>query len=377
MPAQVTLPVMGHVEYFGIAFEATYGTAVQPNIFFRPASNTLRALPVTESLAGPGGMFGRFKYETDPAIPRHLRLPSDRSGQVVLELDYDDVGHILTNLIKQPTVAAFQGTGFQHIWNLAPSAAPIPTLGPPSMTCTRNTGLQNKDYRIGGCMINKAVFRGQAGQLVTVALDIVGATGGEPAAAIGANYNAPAVGTLSLDPFIEFFHSDVSVSTDLAAGNMFSYSGSGADVSDWTLTYDNQYDISPSAGGGNLGIRQPTWQSAPLITMEWTHRWTPTNAGHPFLEFDFMHPTSELNRYHFVRIGMTHPTQDVGAGPVNKTLRFDFPAGIFLGDPPVYDGGSGFITQTCRVEAAGGGSELNGAVFQATILNNTSTYIVT
>ena len=335
MPAQVTLPVMGHVEYFGIAFEATYGTPLNPNIFYRPARNTLRALPVTEGLEGPGGVFARFKNETAPNIPRHLRLPSDRSGQVVLELDYDSVGWLLTNLMGQPTFAAFQGTGGQHVWTLPGT---IPTLGPPSITCTRNHALPNKDYRIGGCLINKAVFRGQAGRLITVTLDIVGATGGEPAGAIGSTYTAPNIGTLSVAPFVEFIHSDISVAPDADPFNqavLIPYSGSGADVSDWTLTYDNQYDISPSAGGGNLGIRQPTWQSAPLITLEYTQRWTPIAGTHTFNEFDLMHQTTETKRYKYVRVEMVHPTLDAGGGPINVTLRMDFPAGIFLGDPPV------------------------------------------
>jgi hypothetical protein len=369
---------MGAVEWFGIGFEATYGTGVEPTVFYRPGSNTLRATPVTEALLGPSGAFARFRY--DASLPRHLRLPSDRSGQVVLELDYDDVGWLLTNLMVQPSGAVFAVNGGESTWTM-PGSGPVPTNSPGSgnpyvasspptaMTCVRNHGLTNRDYKIGGCLINKAVFRGQAGSLVTATLDIVGATGGEPYTPIGTNYENGSTPTFSAAPFIEHFHSDIGVSTNLAAPvtNDF-YANTGGDVSEWTLTYDNQYDISPSAGGGTLGIRFPTWQSAPQITLEYTHRWTTAK------EFDLYHPTAEPSRYKYVRLRMQHPTSQAGNGsgsPATKTLWFDMPAGFFLGDPPTYDGGTGFIEQHVRVEAAGGGTALSGAIIQAKLFNDT------
>lgn len=372
MPAQVTVPIMGAVEWFGLGFETVYGTMPtdatinSSGVFFRPGSNTLRATPVTEQLLGPSGSFARFQYNS--TLPRHLRLPSDRSGQVLLELDYDDVGWILSNLICQPIGIVFAASGGMSFWPM-PGAGPAASgtsSPPPSMTTIRNHGLANRDYKIGGCLINKAVFRGQAGQLVTATLDIVGATGGEPGdAGIGQNYDTgdaptPIVPTFSQAPFIEHIHSDIFVSTQAGGlgvpATTDGYANTGGDVSEWTLTYDNQYDISPSAGGGTLGIRFPTWQSAPLITLEYTHRWSSAK------EFNLYHPTAETGRYRYVRLQMSHPTSNAGDGsgapphPSKKTLRFDMPAGFFLGDPPTYDGGTGFIEQHVRVEAAGGGT---------------------
>jgi len=37
----------------------------------------------------------------------------------------------------------------------------------------------------------------------------------------------------------------------------------------------------------------------------------------------------------------------------------------------VYEGGSGFVTQTVRVEAAGGSPSQSGAIFRVVVNNNT------
>jgi hypothetical protein len=341
---------MGHDEAFGVGVEdIAYGTASAAiDHWFRPASNTYKAKPRVGPLLGPSGKMVPLRYVSASAY-RHFADVPDRSGTVVLEAEYDDMGFILANVFGNPTTTDDADvTSATHVF-LLPDATPANM--PYSLSTARVTGLE--DTQLVGGMINTWTLRGQPGQYVTQSCDFVGSGGG----LIEVN---DTIGTLSTAPWLEFYHSKIQVSTDLTAGNLADLS-TGGDIESWSLTMNNNLLIEEAAGAGTWSIRPPIWNDFRICELEFTHRLVSDEM------WNLIHPTlGEDARYKYVRLLLDTGVSAGGAG--NWSLQVDFTAGAFLGEPHEYPGGGGAIPETVRIQA--GSNSTNNPV-EVTLINNT------
>ena len=343
-----TVPVMGHDEAFGLAVENTaYGTPATPDVWFRPVSNTYKAMPRVGPLQGPSGKMVPLRYISATAV-RHFTDVPDRSGTVVLECEYDDIGWILANVFGNPNTVDGTVNSATHTFTL-PDATP--SAMPGSLTTARVTGLEQ--HQLAGGMINTWTLRGQSGQYITQSCDFIGSVGGQA-------HVADVVGTLSSAPWMEFYHSKISISSDLDVGNLVDLDG-GEDVSEWTLTMNNNLLVEEAAGAATWGIRPPVWNDFRTCELAFSHRWVSDTV------FDLIHPATESARYRYVRLTIDSGVATGGdAGDWSMTV--DFPAGVFLGDVTDYAGGGSALVENVRIQA---GSISTTAPVTITLINNT------
>lgn len=333
--AATVIPAMGHDEKIAIGAESTFNSAATPNAWYRPVSFTMTDKPQISPMGGPTGVMVPYKY--DASLPRHFADVPDRSGQLVVECDYDYVGHLLAAAIFSSTDVD-SGTDYcAHTFTI-PSTTPTYMMD--SLTVQRRSTID--DWEWTGVVCNQLTLRGQPGQYITATLDLVGAASD----LTGATFETPEV--LSAEPWMEFYHSDIGVDAALSAptGPDF-FASTGAALEEWTLTINNNLDISQVAGGGSASIRAPTFANYREISLEWTHRWDST--------YDFtsaIAPSAETGRYRYVQLKLDDGVS-IGGGQ-NSNISVSFPQGIFVGDMNVYEGGGGFLRQHCRVVAAGG-----------------------
>lgn len=349
--APTLIPAMGHDEKVALVAESSYGGGGTPVAWYRPAQMTMGDNPQISPLQGPTGVMVPYLYNA--SLPRHFADVPDRSGQLVVECDYDYIGHLLAAAVFSAT-SVDEGTAAYstHTFTI-PSTTPGNMMD--SLFLQRRSTID--DWEWTGVMVNQLVLRGQPGQYVTATLDLV-ASGSDLTTS---TFETPEV--LATQPWIEFFHSDIGVDAGIVepTGSDF-LSGTGADVEEWTLTINNNLDISQVAGGGTFGIRAPTFSDYRTVTLEWTHRW---DATYDFT--GYMNPSSETGRYKWVQL-LIDDGVDLGGTPSsNSVLKVDIPRAVFLGDMPVYDGGGGFLRQSCRVQAGGGGA----APLTITLVNDT------
>jgi hypothetical protein len=331
--AGITQPPQGIGEAVGIAREATYGVAVAPDIWWRPISNTVRRKDPWVPLTGPTGS------AVDMTTTRAVRYTPDISGQLMVEAEYDDIGHLIMYALGNYTTESVDTGYYTHAVNLS---ATIPATTPQSFTLARVTELEQ--FQFAGCVIDAIEFSGRRDSLVTVTCDIVGQTG-------GAADVADAIGTLSAAPFIEFhdsvFRADFG-STDqtLVAGDD---QNAGAEALDWTVRFENNFRFQPAAGvrdasGDPLrAIRQPTWGQYRAATMRVSRDYFDDNF------FDVYHQSTLASAYSSFAIVCT--SNEIAANSNPYELTFPFSAGIVIDGMNEYPGGPDVLGESITIKA--------------------------
>jgi hypothetical protein len=352
----INTPPMGIGEAFGIAFETTFGVAVAPTIWWQPVSNTLKRVDPVLQLSGPSGV------SVAKTTTRGFRAKPDISGTVVVEAEYDDIGHILKNTLGAPaTSGPTETVVYGHVYNLLPA---IPATMPPSMTCARITGLEQ--YQFQGCMVNSLEISGADGRIVNVSMDIIGSTGGSIAV-------ADTIGTLSADPFIEFYDSIFRVDFSATGTSLTSTydQKDGANATDWTLRIDNNLRRQqatgpyPAAVTNIRGDRPYIYSGYRSATMTVSRDFFDDNF------FDLYNATTLAGT--FGTFGITCVSSEIitGASTLTYSLAMKFQAGQIVGDPQEYNGGPDILGERIVIEAGYDGTNSPVVV---NLQNRTSTY---
>lgn len=340
MASTATMPPQGIGEAFGLSQETTYGIAVDPAVFWRPVSNTLRRKDPWSPLTGPTGS------AVGMTTTRAERFQPDVSGTVVVEADYDYIGWMINFGVAASTVAGpIETTAYTHTSTMA---ATIPASTNPSFTGVRITELDvggNQSFQYTGCMIDNLEISGAGDRLVTVSADIIAQSGGSGAV-------ADTIGTLSTSPFIEFSDTVLRAAFSTTGASLTSSHDqkSGAEALDWTVRLENGLLSQMAAGtrtaaGAPLrGIRQPRYGGYRRATMTVSRDYFDNN----FLA-QYHHATRAST---FGTFGINSISNELaGATTQPYTMNIVFSAGHIVDGLNEYGGGPDVLGETIQIVA--------------------------
>jgi hypothetical protein len=312
-------PPIGLKEAVGIGVESTYGTGVEPGVWFRPTLFTLRRAWVPLSMAGVSGSSADVIYHATK--PRAFRSAPVIAGQIGFEADYENLGYILYALTGQESAV-----NTSHTFTIASDPATLP----PGLSIARVTGLS--DLKFTGCKVSGMTLTASPGATVQVVLDIIGQQGGE------AVDDDAAVTSAMGGPFMLFEESNImyfaTVSTSLTVGS-HAQSGDAA-VGSWSLSVAHDYRIAEAAGTGL--IREPVKQGHTVSTISFDRDWADTTFW-----------------LKMANAGIEDVFASLGVNVTDGSLAFDaqIPHALLMGDQNTEFGGSpGVIPESISAKAA-------------------------
>lgn len=349
-----TSPPYGAGDFFGMVSEnpTEFGTAVDPAVFWRPISNSLKRKDPWRPLSGPTG------FAWPMSTLRAFRGKPDISGTVVLEADYDFVGWLLKHTLGTVVGAATDTTALTHSFVMGPS---IPTTTATSFTCARGTEFGD-DLQYSGCVIEALEFSGAQDRLVTVSADIIAAKGGT----VGV---PETIGTLSTEPWIEYddsvFRADFGA-TGAALDDGDDQTGRAA-VTDWTVRIENNYRREQATGDSTALYR------GDREYIHAGHRRAILTLSRDYVDdnfFDVYHDSTLADTFATYAI---HLLSDEIAGSTTTAYSLDllFNAGHIVDGMNEYPGGPEALNETITIEAGYNGSD---DPFAATLVNQHASY---
>lgn len=349
----VTLPNYNYKKAFGMRRETVYGTVVgAADVWFRAIDIGLACADQPKTMEGPTGYNSRFLYSGASTPPRLRRDFGMSEGRTILEADYDDVGHILANVIDAPaTVDNVPETGvYSHIFTMPLDGSSVPnnqsftafvatgkffTGGPPGTT------LPHLQYP--GAMIDVLEIAFAQNRIVALAIEAVAR---RPAPVVAGSI------ALSVAPMMEFeqfgwrFHT--TPGTSLSAGHLQT---AGAEHIDGVIRIDNNLRKIAQVGADMRELREPVPQGVRTVTMRMTR---------DFYDNRFYvkrHPGDAAEQNAFASFGLfgqsyyNIPTKGTKFS-MNVEIRF----GVVDGPPIVFQEGDGITPEIVAVEAATDGS---------------------
>jgi len=350
----VSPPAYGYEEVFGIAKETTFGTGVNPDVWWRPVSNSLRTKDGPLPLAQASGVTVPFYYAAGTL--RGFRGMPDVSGTVVVEAEYDDIGHIFNNAVGTATTTDNTGTnnGYEHLFEVAYQAGNMPS----SWTIARINGAGDA-YRFVGCMVNTLEISSAENRIVTVSMDIVGQAGSQA---------ADAIGTLSAAQFIEMHHSycrrENAVGTQPDSDDNLD---DGNDCADWTFRLENNLRVQQAAGYGVRGTRPLIYSGHRRATLTFNKDWFDDTF------YDVINNTTIGSTVDSISVYCDSGT-DIDVGGQNYDLEIWLPAAVLVERDDSYGGGGDVIPETVTYEAGFYLGTGDNNICHVILNNNTSAY---
>lgn len=348
----ISPPAMGLQESFGIARESSYGSAVDPTIWFKPSTNTLTRTDPHLPMAGPTGAMVQHRYHA--TRPRKFQGTPTIGGTVAVEAEFDDIGHLFSNAIATPSFdddAPVAGA-HTHVWAVT---AAKPAATPISLSAGCLTGLE--DLRYAGVMINNLELRGSPGQIVVCSMDLIGQSGGD------AEVPDDDTEGYSTAPWMEFHHSQVRYhATPATATGSLATLASGSEAADWTCRLENNYRQAQAAGNGIRGIREPVWDGYRMASVSFNRDLFDDEF------FDEYHAAGVATAFSTIEVRL-QTTELIGATATPYELRWYMPYAL-LDRESTYGGGAGIRPERVTFMA---GTDGSAAPLTVTLINGTGT----
>jgi len=346
----ISPPAMGLQETFGIAREVTYGSAVAPTIWFKASPSNWENIDDVLEMSGPSGGMVPFRY--DATRPRAYKgTPQIGCTGQIIEAEFDDIGHLLSNAFGVPTFNTNTPVAgaHTHVWTM-PFARPATT--PTSVSAGQLKGLE--DLRFAGAMIDTLALRAQPGAILQLVLDWIAQSGG------AAEVDDADTEGYSTAPWMEFHHVNVRwhATPGTATGSLATLNA-GSEQSTIEFMMRNGYRREQAAGNGVRGIREPTWAGYRTAQMTFSR--------------DLFNDTF-FNEYHgstsptwFSAIELRVQTTEFITGSTPYELRIYMPYAV-IQRRSAYDGGPGIIPENLTFFA---GSDGSVAPVTVTLINGT------
>jgi hypothetical protein len=342
-------PGLGLEETFGIVREGTYGTAGTPGIWFKADPLGLKRVDPVLPVAGPSGATVMHRYNA--TRPRSFKGTPTVGGPVTVAAEWDDIGHLLSNAIATPAFGNDTPVSgaYTHTYTL-PAALPAAT--PISLTCARLNGVE--DYQFTGCMIQNFEMRGVAGQIVSIAMDIIGQGGGLVEA------DDTDTEGYSTAPWMEFHQSSLRWSaTPATVTGSLTAQASGKEATDWTFRLENNLRTAQAAGNGVRGIREPVWDGYRKATISFNRDFFDDQFFNEYMS------TSAPTWYSTIELSLT--TAEYITGTTPYSLKLYMPYAVIDRDQE-YGGGAGIESERITFEA---GTDGTTAPLTVTLINGT------
>ncbi len=332
----------GFEEFVTIGQEATYGTVGDGSndlqFSMRPVSFGLISNDPPIQLAGPTGRPVGWAY--DSSLPREFKGIPDTSGDIVFEMDFEDVGFFLKNANGQgPTSVLADVTAHTHTFN-AP-VNPVATMQQ-SLTIHRQTpGFASAGDTLGeafrGCHIDKLTVSAEPNQLLQVTLGVIGQD------------RIPRAGDLdsfSATPWMEFHEAQIRYSgtpDGALPGTQDIFGGLGA-ASSWTFEIENNLRAIGATGVGKRAIREPIPIGYKVYRLTVTRDWIDREMYGKFF-------SEGTGGYANVGVLLTSDTTISGSS-TKYALQIHMPAARIVSPNPEYGGGDEIIEEEVIFEAA-------------------------
>lgn len=360
--AGAVLPGYGFEEAVGFAKESSWANSTAPTDWVRPIRCTIIPKDPLLKIDGVSGTVVPLVWQSASKI-RGYRGFVDVSGQLVVEADYDDLGHWLL-----ATAAFFLTTNnspvsgaHAHTWALLPT---VPTNNRQSYTIQRQGGTvwdagSNVALRMPGCVCDSLEIAAAGGKIVSVTMMWYGR----------GDFTLTTAGTVVLNtsPWVEFH--DTVVRWETAVGGTISaaddQTGENAAI-DWKLTIpmNLRTDLQATGVAGR-------WRREPIPQGYIPPRFSFSRDffNERFYSKRFPGETSPGNAASMWEVFCESDEFITGSTPFS--LKATMPCGFIMSGLPEFGGGPDVLPETIEVEAGYDGSS---SPLTIVLTNGTSAY---